>query len=107
MITLTPEQQQDLSRRFQPLATQWNAATRYRSNTHALQYHPAYKELVALGEPVIPLILAELERESNVSWFAVLVAITGENPVPPALAGRVDAMARAWLDWGRKRGYAG
>ena len=106
MITLTPEQQQDVERRFQGLATQWNATTRYRSNIHALRNHPVYLQLVALGEPVIPLILAELERESSVSWFTVLAAITGENPVPSAVAGRVDAMARAWLDWGRQRGYA-
>jgi hypothetical protein len=106
MITLTPEQQQDVARRFQGLATQWTSTTRYRSNTQALRNHPVYQELVGLGEPVVPLILAELEREPNVSWFTVLAAITGENPVPPALAGRVDAMARAWLDWGRQREYA-
>ena len=105
MTTLTPEQQQDVARQFQGLATQWNATTRYRSNIHALRNHPVYQELVALGEPVIPLILAELEREPYVSWFTVLAAITGENPVPPALAGRVDAMAQAWLDWGRQKGY--
>jgi hypothetical protein len=105
MITLTPEQQLDIVRRFQDLATQWIAATRYRSNTHALRNHAAYQELVALGDPVVPLILAELEREPNVSWFVVLTGITGESPVPPALAGHVDAMARAWIDWGRQRGY--
>jgi hypothetical protein len=80
--------------------------TRYRSNTQALRNQPIYQELVAMGEPVIPLILAELDQESNVSWFTVLAAITGENPVPPELAGQVDAMARAWIDWGRQRGYA-
>jgi hypothetical protein len=58
-----------------------------------------------LGEPVVPLILAELERESSVSWIAVLAAITRENPVPPELAVRVDAMTQAWLDWGRQQGY--
>jgi hypothetical protein len=105
MITLTPEQQQDVARRFQGLATQWKEATRYRSNIHALRNHPVYQELVAQGEPVVPLILAELEREPSVSWITVLAAITGENPVRPELAGRVDAMARAWLDWGRQRGY--
>ncbi len=106
MIMLTPEQQHDVARRFQGLATRWIETTRYRSNTHALRNHPVYQELVALGEPVVPLILAELARESNVSWFSGLAAITGENPVPPALAGRVDAMSRVWLDWGRQRGYA-
>jgi hypothetical protein len=105
MTTLTSEQQQDVARRFEGLAAQWKAATRYRSNTHALRNHPVHQELVALGEPVIPLILTELEREPNVSWFTVLATITGENPVPPALAGRVDAMAQAWLVWGRQRGY--
>jgi hypothetical protein len=106
MITLTPEQQHDVARRFQGLATQWIETTRYRSNTRALRNHPVYQELIALGEPVVPLILMELEREPNVSWFTVLAAITGENPVPPAVAGRVDAMTRAWIDWGRQRGYA-
>jgi hypothetical protein len=54
---------------------------------------------VALGNPAVPLILREIEQELQLSWFAVLAAITGENPVPPAHAGRLEAMARAWLDW--------
>ncbi len=104
MIRLTSEQQQDVARRFQGLATQWNAVTRYRSNTRALRNHPVYQELVALGEPAVPLILAELERESSATWITGLDAITGENPVPPTAAGRVDDMARAWLDRGRPGG---
>jgi hypothetical protein len=28
----------------------------------------------------------------------VLATITGEDPVPTAAAGRVDEMARSWLD---------
>jgi hypothetical protein len=106
MATLTPEQQSDVERRFKDLAVQWFATTRYRSNTHALQNGPVYLELVGSGEAVSPLNLAEVRREPSVSWFIVLAAISGEDPVPPALAGRVDAMARAWLDWGRQRGYA-
>ncbi len=106
MITLTPEQKQDVARRFQGLATQWTATTRYRSNTQALRNHAVYQELVASGEPVVPLILAELARQPSASWFVVLTGITGENPVQPAPAGHVDAMARAWIDWGRQRGYA-
>jgi hypothetical protein len=106
MITLTPEQRQGIAQRFHELSTEWKAATRYRSNTRALRNHPVYQELVSLGEPVVPLILAELEREPNVSWFTVLTGITGEDPVPTAAAGRVDEMARAWLAWGRQRGYA-
>jgi hypothetical protein len=106
MFRLTPEQRQGIAQRFHELSTQWNAATHYRSNTRAPRNHPLYQELVNLGEPVVPLILAELEREPNVCWFTVLAGITGEDPVPTAAAGRVDEMARAWLDWGRQRRYA-
>jgi hypothetical protein len=106
MITLTPEQQLDVARRFQVLATQWIALTRYRSNTQSLRNQPVYQQRVALGEPVVPLILAELKRDPNVSWFTVLDGITRENPVPPERTGRVDAIGRARLDWGRQRGYA-
>jgi hypothetical protein len=105
VIGLTAEQQQDVSRRFRDPSIQWHEATRFRANTRALLTHPVYSELLALGEPITPLILEELERESDVSWFCVLAAITGENPVPSAIAGQVDEMARAWLDWGRQRGY--
>ena len=60
-----------------------------------------------MGEPVVPLILMELGRQPRVSWFVVLTGITGENPVPPALAGQVDATARAWIDWGATTGVCG
>ncbi len=105
MIALTPEQQQDVSRRFRDLSIQWHEAGRFRSNTRTLRTHPVYSELVALGEPIVPMILEELKREADVSWFCVLSAITGENPIPASVAGRVDEMACAWLDWGRERGY--
>ena len=59
---------------------------------HLTKCEVLYAKLVALGEPVVAPILAELERESSVSWITVLAAITGENPAPPELAGRVDAM---------------
>jgi hypothetical protein len=106
MTPLTPEQQHDVARRFQDLANQWVAMTRYRSNTHARRDEAVYQELVKLGQPVVPLILAELAQKPSVCWFTLLAAITGENPVPPTMAGRVHEMARAWVDWGRQRGYA-
>ena len=105
MIALTPEQRQTIDRQFRNLATQWSELTAYRSNMGALRRHPVYQELIALGEPAVPLILRELEREPSVSWFGILAAITGENPIPPELAGHVAAMAGAWLEWGRRQGY--
>ena len=34
-----------------------------------------------------------------------LVAITGEQPVPPQHAGNIEAMRQDWLQWGREHGY--
>ncbi len=107
MIALTPEQRQTVERRFHELASEWAELTAYRSNMRSLRHHPVYLELTTLGEAAIPMILVELEGKPSVAWFGLLEEITGENPVPLDLAGHVVAMAGAWLDWGRSRGYIG
>jgi hypothetical protein len=66
--------------------------------------HPAYKEIIGMGQEVVPLLLAELKRKPDF-WFAALRAITGEDPVPPESAGRIKEMAQAWVEWGRSKGY--
>jgi hypothetical protein len=105
MIALTPEQRQTVESRFRELAHQWTELTDHRSNMGALRRHLLFGEIVALGEPAVPLILRELERKPSVSWFGLLATMTGENPVPPELAGRVAEMAGSWLAWGRRQGY--
>jgi hypothetical protein len=67
--------------------------------------HPAYQQIIGMGTPAVPLILAELKRGVD-HWFWALRAITRENPVPPESLGDMDAMAAAWLAWGRMKGYA-
>ena len=105
MIALTPEQRQTVERQFRSLAARWSELTHYRSNMGNLRGHPVYRDLTALGEPAVPLILRELERRPSVSWFGLLAEITGENPVPVESAGHVESMAESWLEWGRRRGY--
>ena len=56
-----------------------------------------------MGPAVVPLILAELEREPD-HWFWALEAITGESPIPQCDAGDVEASALAWVEWGRQKG---
>jgi hypothetical protein len=66
--------------------------------------HPAYREIIALGPEVVPLLLRDL-AESHTHWFGALEAITGAHPVPLALAGNIPAMVDAWLRWARDNGY--
>jgi len=66
--------------------------------------HPAYQQIIGLGPPALPLILAELDRELD-HWFWALKAISGEDPVPIESRGNMREMANAWLKWGREKGY--
>ena len=66
--------------------------------------HPAYQQIIGLGERALPLIFQELRREPD-HWFWALAAITGKNPVPEEDAGDLEAMANDWLSWGDAQGY--
>ena len=98
-----PAESAALAVRFHQLATQFSAECALLSSTTAMVAHPAYQAIIALGPPVVPLLLQNLEREPT-HWFEALQAITGEDPVPSSDWGRIHAMADAWLAWGRSRG---
>ncbi len=88
---------------FASLAEEWKTATAVLSSTTAMVRHPAYQAIIALGPPVVPLLLQDLQREP-VHWFEALQAITGEDPVPREHWGNSAAMSADWLAWGRQRG---
>jgi hypothetical protein len=98
-----PASDPGLERRFRELADEWQAAVAHLSSTTARVQHPAYREIIALGSAVVPLLLRELERRPN-HWFAALRALTGADPVSPADRGDLGAMADAWIKWGKERG---
>jgi hypothetical protein len=90
--------------RFRQLAEIWKKDTLYLSSVAKKAMHPAYQGIIGLGETAVPWILEELKKEAG-DWFWALTAITGENPVPEASAGKVPEMVAAWLHWGREQGY--
>jgi len=92
-----------LRERFQRLAAEWKAQSRYLSNTAQMAMLKPYQRIIGMGLPAVPLILEELRREPD-QWFWALEAITEENPVPPEAAGKVRLMAQAWLDGGMQHG---
>jgi hypothetical protein len=94
----------DLEQQFLRLVEIWRKATQYTSSMSDLVNHPAYQQIIGLGQPAIPLLLRELERDPDY-WFAALRALTGVDPVPAASRGNLARMAEAWLAWGRQEGY--
>jgi hypothetical protein len=94
-----------LTQRFEELASRWREETELLSSTEAIVRHPAYQQIIGLGKPALPLILADLAKTSDL-WFHALFAITGENPIPPEIRGNVRKMAEIWLAWGERHGYS-
>jgi plasmid stabilization system protein ParE len=102
--TAAAETKESLEERFDRLAAEWRAGTAYISSSSELVAHPAYREIVRLGTPVIPFLLRELERRSG-HWHRALHDITGIDPVATEHRGNIEKAAAAWLEWGREQGY--
>lgn len=86
---------------FRRLADEWYDATRHSYRISKNLLHPAHRQIIEMGNDILPLILGELRQERQY-WFAALTAITGEDPA--AEASTPDEMTDAWLAWGEKRG---
>ena len=89
--------------RFDELADQWRVETIFHSNSTMIVNHPAYREIISMGEPVVPLILENM-RETGGHWFKALRDITGANPVKPSDRGKIAVMQESWLEWGEANG---
>lgn len=88
---------------FTELAAEWNTKARRNGSVRQMATHPAYQRIISLGDSTVPLMLAELAREPD-HWFWALHAVTGQNPVTEDDQGDIDAMAKAWIAWGKSRG---
>lgn len=93
-----------VAQKFERLATQWRAETGFLSNFTKRVTHSAYLKIVGMGPAVVPILLRELQREPG-HWFSALHLITEEDPIDPADAGDIGAISKAWVQWGRERGY--
>ncbi len=94
----------EIETKFLELAEQWRRETGMFSVTSKISMHPAYQRIIGMGQPVVPLIMRELEREPD-HWFWALNAITGANPIKSEHRGRLQQMAQAWIEWGKANGY--
>ena len=89
---------------FEKLADEWLQNRPLGVDVAQMTRHPAYQEIISMGEPAIPWILQRLINKPD-HWFVALYSITGANPVPPESKGRVREMATVWIEWGRQQGY--
>jgi hypothetical protein len=90
--------------RFSVLHNEWKAAVENISDLDQICSHPAYQQIIGMGETILPAIFGEL-RTAPDYWFWALKAITGEDPVPEEHQGRMKLMVEDWLKWGAQFGY--
>ncbi|MBI1830894.1 MAG: hypothetical protein HYR84_05510 [Planctomycetes bacterium] len=93
-----------IERRFRDLEAAWNADTMYLSDAQKIINHPAFQEIIRMGEAVIPFMLRDLEKAPCL-WVWALPQITGANPIDPDDAGHIRNMSETWLRWAREHGY--
>ena len=88
----------NLETKFPALVERWKKDTEADSSIARMVRHPAYQQIIEMGQAAVPLLLAELQRELDF-WFAALHAITGANPRHP----KPPARSSRW----RRRGLSG
>src|SRR5437016_10016765 len=90
--------------RFRRLESTWMAEVGHLSSYTAIVNHAAFREIVSMGEAVVPLMLRDLEEQPKL-WVWALPEITGADPVAQGDGGKIAKMSEAWLRWGREHGY--
>src|SRR5947209_386847 len=98
---LSPE---TVAERFRRLEATWLAEVGFSSSSTELRSHPAFQEILHLGDAVVPLMLRDLEERPRL-WVWALPRITGADPVPASDRGNIAKMSEVWLRWGREHGY--
>lgn len=97
-ITLPHREEPSASeKKFRTLADSWRKETRYLSSINKKAMHPAYQQIIGMGQEAIPLILQDLKRTRG-HWLWALFAITGEDPASEGST--FTEAVDAWLNWG-------
>ena len=104
VVAARAHEAQVFENRFRELVGRWREETRSISSTSDRALHPAYQDIIGMGERALPLLFREMEQRGG-HWFWALRHITHENPVPAEDAGKIQRMTEAWLRWGREHRY--
>ena len=88
---------------FNKRAERWRIDTSFQSSLAAKFLHEDYQTIMAMGEPVIPLILERLKTRHE-EWFWALKHLAKGKDAAKQADNPTDA-AKAWLRWGKRKGY--
>jgi hypothetical protein len=84
--------------RFNAAVERWQQDTIFDSLPDEMKDHDSFREIVEVGNSVVPLIAAHLRRSPSFLFLA-LEDIFEEDPVPEEAYGNLQATVSAWLQW--------
>ena len=97
------DRESDFQQRFMRLATEWKLGRGHSSKLKDQAMHPAYQQIIGMGERAVPLLVEEMKERPD-QWDWGIRAITGIDPVPRESWGKLPDIAAAWVAWGRETG---
>lgn len=103
-VGTTSPSTETMEERFRRLEARWRAETGHLSSSSKIIGHPAFRDIIHMGQAVIPFMLRDLEQQPRL-WVWALPEITGADPVPVADRGDIVKMTEAWLRWAKEHGF--
>jgi hypothetical protein len=105
-VSTIPYDSLDVEYQFEDLRRKWHSEYGASSSPRVIANSSSYRQIVFMGDRVLPLIFRDLEQRSEPDhWFTALHEITNANPVSPSDRGNMRAMAKAWIKWAKTHGY--
>ncbi len=94
------QKQRAITDRIEVLLNQVRQDTAMHSSMRHTLKHPAYLELVGMGERIIPFLF-HVATHHGADWtlLCLFAQLSGENPVPPEDAGKFYRIFMHWLKW--------
>lgn len=89
---------EDYVSKFRRLVKRWRQEKAFMSSVDEVMALPSFLEITMMGKKIVPLIIEELENKPD-TLVCALPIITGENPVPEELQGKMSAIAAYWSTW--------
>lgn len=93
-----------INRKFTELKSIWENETMWFSDVSEITNNSAYREIIDLGEDVLPFIFEDLDTNNN-HWFYALNSITGSDPISTNHKGIFPQMKNDWLNWASENHY--
>jgi hypothetical protein len=100
----TPATQQKTERqRFNELSAKWKKATWHFSLERQQVSHRTFHKILVMGDPAIPFILEDIQKEPIQGWFYALELLSDEDHQTGELS--LDDLIKYWVKWGKEKGY--